>query len=252
MYKEENNQRKYLLILVILLLLLSTSACIGIFSDEETVELEFDCNYHGGVVTESGCVTPTPYEQNDSIPVDTTVEEANSEGDSNSTTGTEGTDDSLEESIQQDAGISEEETAEDQVPVLTTDEVSGEPLKILFLETKDGWCFPKKERSESQICGYTIDWKVEYSSPGETAGLKCIVEGVDNYNSETERGQFFQSPTGVWEFSLDVSGFYPELGEYTEKFFCDLYDANFSDGELVSRVEIDIIAPLTTIRDPEQ
>ena len=132
----------------------------------------------------------------------------------------------------------------------TVEEGSGEPLKFLSLETRDGWCFPRSKYAESDHCSYTIDWKLAFSSPTDSAGLRCILYSVDVYSSVSENGQYFQSPAGVWEYSLVYGGFYPEMGEHTEKLVCELYDAPISSGELVSRVEADIVAPLTTIREP--
>ena len=131
----------------------------------------------------------------------------------------------------------------------TADEPEGPYLKILSVEAKDGWCFPEKENLENEICGYTLEWQLEYSAPGATAGIKCFRQGADFYESEDFYGNTFQTQSGVWDHSLTTGGFYPELGNYDEHFYCEMYDPNLG-GEFVTRVDADIVAPLTTVREP--
>ena len=47
---------------------------------------------------------------------------------------------------------------------------------------------------------------------------------------------------------MTAGGFYPELGNYPEHFYCEMYVPDL-EGEFVTRVDTDIIAPLTTVRE---
>jgi hypothetical protein len=152
--------------------------------------------------------------------------------------------DLMEEGKDLESAVQEVEVKED-----TADEPGGPYLKILSVESKDGYCFPAKERSENEICGYTLEWEVEYSSPGPSVGIKCIRQGVDFYESEDFYGEVLQTQSGVWAHSMTTGGFYPELGDYNEHFYCEMYDPHLG-GELVTRVDADIVAPLNTVREP--
>jgi hypothetical protein len=152
--------------------------------------------------------------------------------------------DLMEEGKDLESAVQEVEAKED-----TADEPGGPYLKILSVESKDGWCFPAKESSENEICGYTLEWEIEYSSPGPSAGIKCFRQGIDFYESEDFYGEVLQTQSGVWTHSMTTGGFYPELGDYNEHFYCEMYDPHFG-GELVTRVDADIVAPLNTVKEP--
>jgi len=131
-----------------------------------------------------------------------------------------------------------------------TAEESADPyLKLLSVETKDGWCFPRNENLENTICEYTLEWQLEYLAQGPSVGLQCVRKGVDHYLSEIPTGKTFQQQSGVWAHSMTTGGFYPDLGDYDEFFYCDMFEGNLG-GQFVTRVEAHIVAPLNTVREP--
>ena len=152
--------------------------------------------------------------------------------------------DLLEEGKDPQSAIEEAEAEKE-----TADEPGDPYLKILSVETKDGWCFPDDGHSENEICQYTLEWQLEYSAPGPAHGIKCIRQGVDFYESENFYGKMFETQSGVWEHSMTTGGFYSELGNYDEHFYCEMYVPYLDGGELVTRVDADIVAPLTTVRE---
>ncbi len=131
----------------------------------------------------------------------------------------------------------------------TADEPEGPYLKFLFVEGRDGWCFPELEGLENEICGYTLEWRLEYSAPGATAGLRCTKQGADIYLGEDHYSETVRTPSGIWEHTMNTGGFYPALGDYIEHLTCEMYDPNIT-GDLVTQVEADIVAPLTSVRQP--
>ncbi len=123
-------------------------------------------------------------------------------------------------------------------------------LHLISLEVVDGWCFPKSsELLENHICGYTLNWVFDYLTEASPAKLICYVHQVDSNKSKTFFGQTLEE-SGIWAHSLDVTGFYPAPGEYTERVACELREGDFENGPLHGSFESPIVVPLTTLREP--
>lgn len=129
-------------------------------------------------------------------------------------------------------------------------ETAGEVgLHLVSLEVLDAWCFPKSPYGENYLCNYTLNWVFDYSTPAPPAKLTCTVQQVDFYNSTIPTAQTLEE-SGIWAHSLGVSGFYPELGEYTETIRCELREGDFQNGTLYGSYESSFVVPLLTIQEP--
>lgn len=122
-------------------------------------------------------------------------------------------------------------------------------LEMISLEVINGWCFPKSEYGETYLCGYTVNWVIDYATDGPGAEVTCSVQQVDYYLSVTYYGTGLD-PEGIWSHSMDVSGFYPELGEYTETITCELRSVDSLDGQPQASYQSPITVPLVTLREP--
>jgi hypothetical protein len=159
---------------------------------------------------------------------------------------------SLCQSIAELLDDGEEEKTVEELVEEEKDEAAEEPttnsLKLISVETYDGWCFPHNESLENGICHYDIEWEVEYSLTSGSAHLICESPEVGATKLIQYVSQLVRAPSGTWKHSTNFNGFYPELGNYPEKFYCELRIPDL-DGEVVARVDTEIIAPLTTVRE---
>ncbi|MDH3944187.1 MAG: hypothetical protein OEV06_08850 [Anaerolineae bacterium] len=124
-----------------------------------------------------------------------------------------------------------------------------ERIELVSVQEVDGWCLPESAATGNHICGYKVRWEIKFNNPEPSSKILCHVISADVNTSDTFSGMTFEQGPGKWEHSMEITGFYPGLGDYGEHFSCALERAPFDGSNLILQTGTDITASFTTLRE---
>lgn len=125
-------------------------------------------------------------------------------------------------------------------------------LALLDVRVTKAWCWPAPSEGMDNNCSYTISWEVAYDSAVSTATVQCGVFNDTFPDGGIKYGEGLPEISGVWEHTTTSGGFYPGLGEYTERTVCELWVPDHNGEKLIEvEAEFDVVLDRICENGPE-